>query len=86
MNRHSTPERYHDPMAMLTRCRLEELERDVAQHSLSQMVRVERTSPGTIAFHCLVHTWWQALRARTARAIGVTPAHKRHAAGSEHPA
>jgi hypothetical protein len=69
MNRHSTTERYHDPMTMLTRCRLEELERDVAQHHLSGMVRAERTSPRAAAFRRLAHACWRALHARSTGAI-----------------
>ncbi len=74
MNRHSTTERYHDPMTMLTRCRLEELERDAAQHSLSRMVRAERTSYVAAAFRRLAHAWWHALHVRTTGAIAARSA------------
>ncbi len=70
MNRYTTTERYHDPLIMLTRCRQEDLDREVARSSQLRMVRAERTSHATTAFHRLAHAWWQALRARTTRAIG----------------
>ena len=64
MNRHMTTERCHDPLAMLTRCSLEEREREVVRYSQTHLVRAERTSHEGTAFRRLVQTWWRALRAR----------------------
>lgn len=73
MNRHTTAERCHEPMILiLTRCHLEELDRELACYSHAQLVPAGRGSHGATAFRRLARACWRTLHARVMTTVQET--------------